>query len=180
MRRLRRGGVTLALLLGLAGPVLAAEPPDTATKAAGGSASGSGSWWSSWFGHKEQPEDKKASSAAEKPATPPAPAETAATIRQREYDAYWRRNDVCLRLKQAAQLAGDDEQMHRIEQLEDRIWAVYQQRLANLSGGGTSEQDEATLEQNLNTAGHKPVLYQTDNPGTPEARASIFGGGDKR
>jgi hypothetical protein len=179
MRRLRGGGVTLALLLGLAGPILAAEPLDAAGKAAGGSASSSGSWWGSWFGHKEQPEDKKPHSPAEKSVTPPAPAETAVTIRQREWDAYWRRNEVCLRLKQAAQVAGDDEQVRRIEQLEDRIWTVFQQRLASLPGGGTSEQDESTLEQNLNTAGRKPVLFQTDNVGTAGTRAGLFGGGDK-
>src|SRR5262249_34900392 len=85
MRKLRGGGVTLALLLGLGGPGLAAEPLDPAPRA-GSSASSTGNWWTSWFGHKELPEDKKPSSPAEKPGPQPSPAETAVAIRQREYD----------------------------------------------------------------------------------------------
>lgn len=178
MRRLWRG-IALALLLGVAAPVLATEPLDLAKKKAADKTASSGSWWSSWFGRKERPEDKKTSAAPEKPTPQLSPAESVARLRQREEDAYWRRNEVCLRLKQLAQQAGDEEQVQRIEQLEERNFSIFQQRLASLENGRSSELDEATLEQNLNTLGRKPALLQTDSAGGKASRAGVFGKGDK-
>src|SRR5205085_2583859 len=143
---------------------------------AAGPASGSGGWWNNWFGRKERPQDQKPGSPAEKPGTLPAPPEDAVSIREREYKAYWRRSDVCLRLKQAAQAAGNEEEVRRIEQLEDRIWAVFQQHVANLPNARTSEQDEATLEQNLNTLGRKPALLTPDRSEAGGPRAGLYRG----
>ena len=51
---------------------------------------------------------------------------------------------VCDKLAQVADNTNDEKLMHEVEELKERVWAIYQQRTANLSNGpATVEPDEA-------------------------------------
>ncbi len=136
MRRLRRGGIALALLLGLATPILAGDQD---------SPSGS-NWLTNMFGPKDKPTDNRPTTAGADPVvrldvgesdrsqSPAASADGAAALREREMATYLRRIQVCDKLKQFAMDANDMEQLRRIEQLEERVGRIYQKRTASLSG----------------------------------------------
>jgi hypothetical protein len=168
MRRLKRGGIALAVLLGLAMPVLAADQDAPA----------SSNWWGSWFGGKDKPAEKKPQlQKDDQPAVPiPAAGDSAATVFTREWDAYFRRIAVCDRLESYALQAGDNEAVRRVQQLKERVDVLYKERTANLSGKpATSAIDEAALQQNLGTRSSPTnLLPQGGTPG--ELRATYMGG----
>jgi hypothetical protein len=155
MRRLKRGGIALALLIGLAAPVLA---DDQDAPRSGGISS----WlFGGLFSNKPAATDAKPIiPVEERPFTAaPAPAAAASAVFERESNAYLRRIIVCDRLEILADQAGDAEQVRRVQQLKERAFAIYQQRTATLSGGPRrSAVDEAALERNLGTRSRQPSL----------------------
>ena len=137
MRRLRRGGIALALLLGLATPILAGDQD---------SPSGS-NWLTNIFGPKDKPTDNRPTTAGADPVvrldvgesdrsqSPAASADGAAALREREMATYLHRIQVCDKLKQFAMDANDMEQAaaHRATG-RARVGRIYQKRTASLSG----------------------------------------------
>jgi len=163
------GGIALALLLGLAGHVLAADP-DTST-------SGGWSWMPSWLGGTKKPAPRKEPElqVLEKPK--PTAADLAAGLREKEWNAMWRRQQAADKLELLATEAGDEEQVRRIQQLKERIFAIYQKRTARLSDNpGSSEMDEGLLEKNLGTTSRRPDLLTGDADGGEGGRTAKWGG----
>jgi pyruvate/2-oxoglutarate dehydrogenase complex dihydrolipoamide acyltransferase (E2) component len=145
--------MTAALALGLgAGRAAAQEPggdPGTAGSKPG--------FFGRLFGKKADPpkaaapaptKDKEAAKADEsRPATV---ADEAAAVQAREKEIFFRRQQVCDKLKLIAADAGDEDLMRRAEQLHDRAWALYEKRTgaqAVLANGFHS--DEETLSRHL-------------------------------
>jgi hypothetical protein len=154
MRRLGVwGGIGAALLLGLGVTALADEPADGTAPAARPN--------NGWYGHlffsngKAAPapvpvrNDKKADSKGTKPAEAPvkvAPVvDEAAQQRNREEAAYLRRLAVCDKLKQIAYQTNDEKLQRQAEQLDERVWEVYSQRISHLPVGRTDLEREACL-----------------------------------
>lgn len=165
MRRSMSGGLALAILLGLAVPVLAGDKDD------------GGSWWPTWLGGKKKPasQTEPDMQVIERTVTA-APADLAASVRQKEWNAYWRRQEAADKLELLALQTGDEEQMRRIQQLKERIWSVYQKRTAQLSGtSAPSELDEALLERNLGTT-RRPGLSREEADQGESARTANLGG----
>jgi hypothetical protein len=173
MRQLGVKGAVLALLLGLAWPALAAEPGDAKAS--------SGSWWSGWFGGKDKKPDSKPVPADEGPVVNVAPLiDRSASDREREENAYFRRMAVCDRLMQLAVQTNNQDQQRRIDQLKERVWALYQQRTAHLSGSlMTADSDEAALEQSLPTTGRSSVLPLPEQGRAGGARAGVYREGER-
>jgi hypothetical protein len=138
MRGVGKWGTAAALLLAVAVSVAAARDGDGAAKPP---ASGSG-WMSGWWGPKD-----KGGLAKEAPDPPgPSAVNLADAARQREINAYLRRILVCDKLAQAADNTNDEKLMHEVEELKERVWAIYQQRTAHLSdGAATVDSDEANV-----------------------------------
>lgn len=134
MRGVGKTAMATALVLGLAVSVAAAEERDDGPKPA---SSGSGGW-GGWFGGKDKPEAKK--EAVDKPAPGPSAAERAEAVRQLELKNYLRRIDVCDRLAQVAEDTNDQKLLSQVEEMKERVWAVYQQRTANLAPGGLASE----------------------------------------
>ena len=150
MRGVGKTGMAAALVLGLAVSVAAAEDRDDWPKPA---SSGSG-LWGGVFGGKDKPEAKK--EAADKPAPGPSLVERAEAVRQRELKNYLRRIDVCDKLAQVAEDTNDQQLLSRVEEMKERVWAVYQQRTANLAPSGLpSETDDAAKRREA--AARKPA-----------------------
>ncbi len=128
MRRLKRGGIALAVLLGVVLPVLAGDQDGQSTPPVS-------NWLTDWFGHKDKAAEKKLPNGSEgNPVMLARPApELASNVFDRESKACLRRMEVCDRLEICAEQAGDAEQVRRVQQLRERVFALYQQRTANLS-----------------------------------------------
>ncbi len=124
MRRSMIGGLGLALILSLAAPVLADDKD--------GKSDSGWSWWPTWLGGKKKTAKKPARPVVEKPVGP-SQGDLTASLLDKEMNAFLRRQRVADRLAAMALEAGDDVQLRRINQLQDRIFAVYQQRTAHLS-----------------------------------------------
>jgi hypothetical protein len=152
MRRLGVwGGLGATLLLGL-GAAKAEEPADSTAPARPNNG---------WYGHlffsnaKPAPppapvrEDKKADRKGAKP--PEAPVKVAPVVdeaaqqRNREEAAYLRRLAVCDKLKQIAYQTNDEKLQRQAEQLDERVWEVYSQRIAHLPVGHPDLEREACL-----------------------------------
>jgi hypothetical protein len=162
MRRLGVwGGLGWALLLGLSGIARADDPTDAPAPAQP---------YSGWHGHlffsnpKSAPppapvrDDKKADRKGTKPGEAPvkvAPVvDEAAQQRNREEAAYLRRLAVCDKLKQIAYQTNDEKLQRQAEQLDERVWEVYSQRIANLPVGRADLEREACLPD------HQPCLAE--------------------
>lgn len=161
MRRLWVGGGGVALLIGLGLAAVATGeergvPPRSAAAPR----------YTTWSirpqsGRDDQParSDPKHAGAAVKPgakaANPetPAPApkvrDTAAR-RQREEEAWHRRDAVCLKLMEIALETNDLELQRQAEQLSERVRTIYLERTANLPTG-TAALDKQVLERHLAT-----------------------------
>lgn len=162
MRRLRQGGIALAVLLGLAMPALAGDQD-------GQSSSGGSGLLATLFGQT----GKKPESMDDKPiVVAPVSTERASTLFEREQGTLLRRMEVCGKLKEIALQAGDQEQLNRIEQLEERIWPLYQQRTANLPvSPAVAREDNARLDQTRSPLGRQP---------SPDSGRSANLGGDAK
>jgi hypothetical protein len=160
MRRLGVwGGLGTAILLGLGTAALAEDPADGA--AAPHPNNG-------WYGHLFFSNDKPAPAPAPVPVrndkkadrkgtkSPEAPAKVAPVVdeaaqqRNREEAAYLRRLAVCDKLKQIAYQTNDEKLQRQAEQLDERVWEVYSQRIANLPVG------RSDLERDAGGADHAP------------------------
>jgi hypothetical protein len=177
MRKLGVKWAALALLLGLAWPVLAADPDEAKPKAPGDS----GSWWSNWFGGKDKKPDPKTVPADAGPVVSVvAPADRAANDREREENAYFRRMAVCDRLMQLAVQNNDQQQQSRIEQLKERVWDIYENRTKHLAGTPMApEADETVLEKSLPTTGRTSVLPLPEQGRGNGARANNYREGEQ-
>jgi hypothetical protein len=95
----------------------------------------------------DKPEEKTAA------ASGPTAAEKEAE-RQREWNALWRRLDVCQRLQQVAAETDNPELQRQAERLEEQAWVVFEQRTGQREPG--LDLDEANLGQKLGAgAGHR-------------------------
>jgi len=138
MHRLRAWGIAPALLLGLAAAAAAAEPDAGARPVYG---SGDGLLVNLFGGgHKAEPKaDVKATdragdkgpTAANAPPTP-SPAQARATF-EREQQILLRRQKVCDQLRQIALEGGNADLERQADELDERAFAVFQQRTAGLA-----------------------------------------------
>ena|SRR5581483_9818057 len=87
--------------------------------------------------HKPEPPKK-----ADKTPAPPPP--SPAVNRQREFNAYLRRMDACDRLYEIGLANGDEAMLRRVDQLKERVWAIYQEKTNLVT-------DEGRLDGQLNT-----------------------------
>jgi hypothetical protein len=163
MREVSKQGMAMALVLGLAVSLAAAQGRDDGPRPM---ASGSGRW-SEWLSGKDKPEAKK--EAVEKPSAGPSVLERAEAVRQRELKNYLRRIDVCDKLAQIAEDTNDPQLLNEIEEIKERVWAVYQQRTANLIPGASSELADVPVPGD--PLSRKPVLGRSRNEGPRTAAA---------
>lgn len=159
MRRAAIGGLAVVLMgLGVAG---AAPRDDEDTPPKSSAAKKSSSWsFRRLLGledknpPKKQPEKataKKSDAPAAK-AAPPATrlAKKAASDRLKEEEALQRRQAVILRLEEIAMETNDSDLERQIEQLKERVWAQYMERIARLPASKARfEGDERLLDQHL-------------------------------
>jgi hypothetical protein len=141
----RTGKVAAALLLGLSASMARAQSmKDPASVAA--AAASKGSTWGPW-GSKPKADDKKPAPA---PLLGPSSAQRAAVEQMRQMKAFFRRQEVCLRLQEIALANNDPELERQAQQLEDLNWQVYRQHTAGLPLGPGAN-DEAILNDRLGT-----------------------------
>ena len=129
MRMVGAGMAAAVLLAGLAASAAWAQDVDGDLHSASPKPK---AWWEGWFSPAAKPPEKKHGD-AEPPPTGPSPVELAAAGRQRERADLDRRWEVCDRLMEIAVRTNDEAMQTQIEQLRDRAWDVYQQRIAALS-----------------------------------------------
>ncbi len=109
--------------------------------------------------------------------------ETLLAALQSEKDAYARRVEVCLRLKEIALQKGDDKLEAQANELESRATAVYRERVARLGvkGGGplpplpaSNPAAVASLDKALGSGVAKTPLDAKKPAGTSTAKTSQF------
>jgi hypothetical protein len=154
------------LLLGLsAAPGLAQEAsPDPTPK---------GNWFSRWFGPTKKAEAPKVEATMPVPTHPEYDLETQVAIRTREKAVLDRRQEVCYRLRQIAYQTGDKALERMADQLDERAFALYQQRTGLPVGGFQS--DEHTLAGRLGgptPAGQVPANFAARAPDTASGQAT--------
>jgi hypothetical protein len=142
MRLVTAWGVGAALLLG-AGSALADPGTDTST---------SGNWFTRWFHPAAKPANKdtppklkkedmdKLSAAGQATAV-----EGAANQRKHEEVKYFRRWEVCNKLRDIADQTDDTSLRHKADQMEERAWAVYIERTHFLPSGGAGAEPELKI-----------------------------------
>jgi hypothetical protein len=142
MRRFRVWGVAAALAVGAsAPPAFSADPPAATTD--------SRPWYKKMFTSAPKPAGptvRSGSVVAAPPDRPPTSAalsgDAVAAALRAESDAYLRRMDVCLKLRQAALDRNDDSLMRQVDELERQAKALYEQRAGAL---GVSKSVRAPL-----------------------------------
>ena len=161
MRTLFIAAVGLSLSLGLAA-VANADPPDDATKPA---AKGSMWWPPNWFaGRSSAKADDRKPTAKEENKVSPA-VEAARLTREREAAAYLRRQMVCDKLIEIADLTKDEALRRKAEVLAERAYTLYQQRTA--AGPASDLDGQAKLLDASQQRGTS--LLPTGNPVWPGA-----------
>lgn len=97
------------------------------------------SWWKSWFGSKSD-EPK----VTDRP--PIAPIGPTVADKDAELDrlmrAYWRRQEVCDRLRDIALQASDDKLYEEAGRLEDLAWRLHQSKSSRLFGTPVATADD--------------------------------------
>ncbi len=130
MRRFRAWGVAAALAVGAGAPAVAADPPSATTD--------SRPWYKRMFTSAPKPAGPTVRSGpvVAAPDRPPTTAalspDAVATAFRAESDAYLRRMDVCVKLRQAALDRNDDALMRQVDELERQAKALYEQRVGAL------------------------------------------------
>ena len=132
MRRFRTWGVAAALAVGASAPTVAgaADPPAATTA--------SRPWYKRMFVSAPKPAGPTVRSgpvaaAPDRPPTSsPLTTDMVASAFKAESDAYLRRMDVCLKLRQAALDRNDDSLMRQVDELERQAKALYEQRVGAL------------------------------------------------
>ncbi len=157
MRRMGAGGVAAALIVGLAAAVAAAGDID-AKPAPRGILAG-------WFGDKAKDKEEKTMPAEEKPAPLNTP-EMAGIEQQRQMNAYLRRVEVCLRLRQIAEQTGNADLQRQAEELDARAWEVYRRQTAHLS------MPVPAMLSGTKTVEKRPTAKPKTGAGTNKVRAA--------
>jgi hypothetical protein len=140
MRRFRTWGVAAALAVGAGAPAVAADQPPATTD--------SRPWYKRMFTSAPKPAGPTVRSgpvvaAPDRPPTSsPLSADAVAAAFRAESDAYLRRMDVCLKLRQAALDRNDDALMRQVDEIERQAKALYEQRVGAL---GVSKSAKAPL-----------------------------------
>jgi hypothetical protein len=173
MRKVGKWGIAAALIAGFG--VAAALADDTSDTKDSKSKKGPPQWRSTpvwakaynWFGPPgeeaktdpkkagdKKPNDKKADHKLGKepaaPATAAKPAGTGdAVVRSPEEAEFLRRSEACLKLREIALRNNDPELLRRADQLDEKAWAAYSQRISTKSAGDKFESDEETLDRFL-------------------------------
>lgn len=172
MRRAGLGGVTAALMLGLAAVATTRAGDDEAKEpVAKGLLSGL---------FHEKPRVNPAAqqlhkAIAEKPLSAP-PLEAVAVQRERYKNAWMRRAEVCDRLRMIAEQTGNDTLRQQADELEERATAIYRQQTSGLASpvqavpltGDRQDQRAAaanSIPQRSNR-GSNPIIPQPRNSAT--------------
>lgn len=160
MRRFRGWGIAAALAVGVSAPASSgadAAPRVPVARAAApagadappATATDSRPWYKRMFTSAPKPVGptvRSGSVVAAPPDRPPTSAalsaDAVATALRAESDAYLRRMDVCLKLRQAALERNDDSLMRQVDELERQAKALYEQRTGAL---GVSKSARAPL-----------------------------------
>jgi hypothetical protein len=175
MRNAGKWGIAAALIIGFGVAALADDSLDKDTKdtkdtKSSKSKKGPPQWrttpvWakaSNWYGpvgeeskpDPKKPADKKANGKpAKEPAAPAVAAKPAgagdAVVRSPEEAEFLRRSEACLKLREIALRNNDPELLRRAEQLDEKAWAAYSQRLATKPGDDKFDSDEQALDHLL-------------------------------
>ncbi len=92
--------------------------------------------WFGWFGDNSKSKTKEKAktdqSAAENRLTPPNLAELAGSEAKHQRNAFFRRVEVCLRLRQIAEQTGNADLQRQAEEMDARAWEIYQHHTAQL------------------------------------------------
>jgi hypothetical protein len=139
-KRAMRGLLAAALFAAIVTTARAADDEDDAP-AAPPAPSGVTAWWNGLFGAKPKPTEKVEKKQAEPSAkTSVSTAAEREALMRREKDDYFRRLQVCLRLREIAQLQNDEAFQERIGALEKDIDDLYLQRTASLGQGSVNDE----------------------------------------
>jgi hypothetical protein len=146
--------IALLLGLGLAIPALAADPPDDPDAPPKGWHLAP--WLQKQFDDENpDPKPKRKKPAAKSDTAKPVPKAKPAVdprplSREREQQEFLRRLAVCDQLLRIAQDTHDDLLEHKAQQLNDRAWAIYRARVAQLpTVSEKAETDEQALQRML-------------------------------
>lgn len=161
--RIPGAGCLAVLSLGLATTMLSAQAP--AAKYAPKANETTSSWWSNWFGGSKE---------APKPAPTTTPTLTVAdraTELDRLMRAYWRRQEICDRLRDIALQTSDNALYEEANRLEEMAWRLHQQRSSKLLGvpvasaeeeTGDVEQSTVEVLKNATRGGQLPPRLQNE------------------
>ncbi|MBY0523478.1 MAG: hypothetical protein K2R98_08760 [Gemmataceae bacterium] len=167
MRRIAGWKFKVALLVGMSAAASAwADPVDEEREPLPPSATG---WRVAPWLQRKYPPSPPPKPAAKKPTQKPAKdkpdasatatpkptsaVDQASVEREREEKAFLRRLAVCDSLSKVAQETRDDELERKAQQLHERAWALYQQRIAHLPCSGAQFSTDEDLMQKYLSAG---------------------------
>ena len=167
MRRFRAWGVAAALATGASAPAaVAADSPSATTD--------SRPWYKKMFVSAPKPAGPVVRSGPvvaapdRPPMSSPLTPDVVATAFKAESDAYLRRMDVCLKLRQAALDRNDDALMRQVDELERQAKALYEQRVSAL---GVPKTPKAPLPAS-NTGFASSFDLAPEKPTDPKAAAA--------
>lgn len=152
MRDPRRWGIQAVLLLGLGASLAVGADREERTRTPKPPTDSDGGWgWvnpKNWFGSKEKAKpapkkDKKDTKkdVARRDPPLPSPAEEARQRQARAEADFWRRVEVCDKLREVAVRKDDADMLRRVEELSERVYAVYLQRSGGRVPAGDVEID---------------------------------------
>jgi hypothetical protein len=127
MRRLGLGGAAAALIVGLGVAVATTRGADN-----DGNAPVAKGLLSGLFHEKPKSHVKQENKASEEKPQPASPIESAAAQQQRHLNAWYRRVEVCDRLRMIAEQTGNDALREQADELEDRANVIYRQQTSAL------------------------------------------------
>jgi hypothetical protein len=174
-----RGLATVLLVMAGSALASAAEPDGGAKPGRSPASAEGGTWFQRWFGPGEKPPAAKPviripeeeQQAEETPALPANQVDEAAAAREKEMQALFRRQMVCLKLMRIALESNDEELLRKAEQLDERARSIYTQRTAHLPGR-SFESDEETLKRHLGRP-DTAVRHSERSPRRPASEASL-------
>lgn len=127
MRRLGLGRVTAALIVGLAAAVATTRGADN-----DGNAPVAKGLLSGLFHEKPRSSAKQENKAIEEKPQPTHSIESATAQQQRHMNAWFRRVEVCDRLRMIAEQTGNETLRNQANELEERATAIYRQQTSGL------------------------------------------------
>lgn len=149
-----RGLLAAGLLAAVVTTARAADDDDANAPPPKPPPSGVAAWWNGMFGSPPKPPEKVEKKKPDRPARPHIlTAAESAALRTREKEAYCRRVQVCIKLHAIAMDRHDDAMEAQINELENTMLEVYQQRLASLAQEGINEEPQEKQQQAFGTHG---------------------------